>query len=147
MNVKRFRIVQVGSGRDRRAIQVEVYQSQEEIMFAIDTSIERCTEILDTIDGMVLDDFLMDKKAMKSVAMDMLSIGNFMKEMPGEILAFAPQLEQAYGFRCIIAHDYGNTNFDYPTLWDAATHDVKPMMDALLRARNVILREGIRFQD
>ena len=147
MDIKRTRILTVGRGSNRRTVEIKVYDSAAKILFAIDTALECCGSITELTSSMDLDSFLMDKRTMKAVAMDMQTIGNFMKEMPEEILSYAPQLMSAYGFRCIIAHDYGNTSFDYPMLWDACVHDVPQMYSALKKARMAVVSEGVRFYD
>lgn len=145
MDVKRIRTLIVGQGSTRRSIEIRVYDSADKILFAIDTALGCCDAITDSISGLDYDSFLLDKRTMKAVAMDMQTIGNFMKEMPEEILSYAPQLMNAYGFRCIIAHDYGNASFDFPTLWDACVYDVPQMQKALEKAKEQILAEGVRF--
>ena len=145
MKIKRARVVRgkIRGGKDEI---VSVYNSVDEILFALEKSLECCDSISDEVREISLREFMADQKTMKAVAMDFQMIGNFMGKMPEELLNKTSMLGDAYGFRCVIAHDYGNARFDYVSLWDAAIRDIPVMREELLSLLELVESGPIEFE-
>ena len=80
---------------------------------------------------------------MKATAMDMMTIGNFMDGLPEIIFERAPNLKGLYGFRCVIAHDYGYDEFSYETLWEIVSMELPSIRDSLIEVRDAVLSGNI----
>ncbi len=85
MKLKRQRLIRA-SGPISRGVAVSVYGSLEEILLAIDRSIDCCDSITNLVQGMTVEDFMSNPTVMKAVAMDFQTIGNFMGKMPEELI-------------------------------------------------------------
>ena len=84
---------------------------------------------------------------MKATAMDMMSIGNFMDGMPDAVFDKAPNLKGLYGFRCVIAHDYGNDEFSYETLWEVISQELLSIKESLIIVHESIESDEIILGD
>ena len=59
----------------------------------------------------------------------------------------APNLRGLYGFRCVIAHDYGNDEFSYETLWEVVSQELPSIKESLMKIRDLIINGEIVFED
>lgn len=129
--------------KDRK--EVKTYQTEEEVLYALDTIIECCNLIIARVSGLSKEDFLTDDDKMKASAIDMLVIGNYAGRFPSEILDMSSNLRNAYGFRCRVAHDYGTIRFESEYLWVAVSKDVKDILKTCLKAKRMISEGRMRF--
>ena len=119
--------------------EVKIYTTDEEMVYALDAIIESCEAIIRRTRGVSEEEFLLNDDMMKASAMDMLVIGNFAGRFPTEIREKSKNINDAYGFRCRIAHDYGTFQFETGYLWEAVSSDVYDILDTSRRLRLEIL--------
>lgn len=92
---------------------------------------------------MTEEEFYANDDVLKASAMDMQIIGNYLGQFPLEIRMSSPVLDDAYSFRCRIAHDYGTVRFEMRYLWGAVHHDVYTIRDACLNIKEQITDSAI----
>ena len=142
MQLKKTHVIRSSDGTITK---VKVYDTKEKMKYAVKASIDCCNSIIEVTDGMDSETFLRNQTVMKSVAMDLQIIGNFMKEMPIELLSLSDILPDAYGFRCVIAHDYGNVRFDSNLLWEVVENDITQMKKDLESIGELLINEEIEL--
>lgn len=120
---------------------IKPYASREEILYALDTIIDSCESIIRRTAGVSKMEFFGNDDMMKASAMDMQIIGNHAGRLPEHIRSKSANLEDAYGFRCRIAHDYGGVRFETDYLWSAVSRDVYNILDTCIAARAELLSE------
>lgn len=87
-------------------------------------------------------EFFADDDVLKASAMDMQIIGNYLGQFPMEIRLSSQVLDDAYSFRCRIAHDYGTVHFEMGYLWDAVREDVYTIRDECVAIRERLPPSG-----
>ena len=115
------------------------------MLYAIDVILDSCDAIIRRTSGVSKDDFLTDDDMMKASAMDMQIIGNHVGRLPAEIRSRSRNLEDAYGFRCRITHDYGGVRFETNYLWVAVSKDVFNIRKTCLKIIDDLEDDRIRF--
>ena len=125
--------------------EVKPYSTKEEMLYAIDVILDSCDAIIRRTSGVSKDDFLTDDDMMKASAMDMQIIGNHVGRLPAEIRSRSRNLDDAYGFRCRIAHDYGGVRFETSYLWVAVSKDVYDIRKTCIKIRNDLENDNIHF--
>lgn len=101
----------------KRDLSIKPYASKEEILYGLDIIIDSCESIIRRTTGISESEFLGNDDMMKASAMDMQIIGNHAGRLPERIRSKSTNLDDAYGFRCRIAHDYGGVRFETDYLW------------------------------
>lgn len=122
-------------------------RTKTEVLSSLERAIECCDTISDGIKDVDKESFFGNQMLMKATAMDMMSIGNFMDGMPAVIFETAPKLKGLYGFRCVIAHDYGNDEFSYETLWEVVSQELPSVKDSLIKVRDSIISGEISLKE
>lgn len=129
----------------RERAEVKPYSTKEEMLYAIDIILDSCDAIIRRTSGISMDEFLTDDDMMKASAMDMQIIGNHVGRLPAEIRSLSKNLDDAYGFRCRIAHDYGGVRFETGYLWVAVSKDVYDIRKTCIRIRDDLTNDRIKF--
>ena len=122
-------------------------RTEKEVLISLERAIRCCDTITDGIKGIDEESFFGNQMLMKATAMDMISIGNFMDGMPSVVFEMAPNLRGLYGFRCVIAHDYGNDEFSYETLWEVVSQELPSIKESLMKIRDLIINGEIVLED
>ena len=122
-------------------------RTKKEALNSIERAIQCCDTISESIKDVDEESFFSNQMLMKATAMDMMSIGNFMDGMPDAVFEKAPKLKGLYGFRCVIAHDYGNDEFSYETLWEVISQELPSIRESLITARDSIISNEIVLED
>lgn len=100
------------------------FTTDEETAHGIYIIIECCDAVIRRTNGVSRDEFMRDYDMQDATAMDMTVIGNIAGRLPDEYRQFCDELNDAYGFRCRLAHDFRTEDFEMSYLWEAATSDV-----------------------
>ena len=122
-------------------------RTRKEVLNSIERAIQCCDTIFESIKGVDEESFFSNQMLMKATAMDMMSIGNFMDGMPDAVFEKAPNLKGLYGFRCVIAHDYGNDEFSYETLWEVVSQELPSIKESLIKVHDSISNNEIVLDD
>ena len=135
--------MQPDSGKNNPTKRRAKDRTASEIVYSLKKAIECCDSIIDSIKGVDSESFFRNQMLMKATAMDMMTIGNYMDGLPEIIFTTAPNLKGLYGFRCVIAHDYGYDEFSYETLWEIISEELPSIRDSIIKVCDSILKNEL----
>lgn len=131
------------TGDNEEAVEVEYYTSEVDIENALRIILESCRAIEKRLKRVDRERFMSDEDMQKASAMDMVVLGNAMKCMPPRIKGDNKTMNEAYPFRCVVAHEFGTAVFDMEVLWNGVK-DEAPIIHTICAAR---LKELLEKKD
>ena len=106
-----------GKSADNEKAEVKYYTSEVDIENALRIILESCRAIDKRMKWVNHERFMSDEDMQKACAMDMIVLGNAMQYMPPDIKGDVKCMNEAYPFRCVVAHNFGTVVFDMEVLW------------------------------